>query len=262
MHQDDVVQLVELMSEIAIHPGDHLAKKRLLLERLMRLLRAERWSWSLNSFDATGKPRHTSALQGGFTPDQAAALSETCHHPVSNRTFTPTFVRIFKERRPITVRLEDHPEYPLWRQSEASVLAAKAGIGTFMSSTCAVGESMSSSVTLFRPPGRPPFSDRERDQLHVVMRGVAWLHTEGWPEGSSVERTVALTASHMVVLSLLVKGYSRTEIAESRHLSVNTINTYTQRIFSHFNVRSQPELMRRFLHGEEHTVEPEATGVS
>ncbi len=248
--QDDAVLLVEMMAQIATHPGDHLDKKNLLLDRLCQLIKAERWSWAFNTFDKQGGARHAGTLQGGFTLEQAENLAACAHHPVSNRTYAPTYQRIFRERIPITVRLEDHPGYDEWRQSEAAQLAAQAGIGTFVSSVCAVNDTASSSVTLFRSPGQPTFTQRERDMLHIIMRGVSWLHREGWPDDCQVESTVELPPSHMVVLTLLIKGYSRNQIAEARGLSINTVNAYTQRIFTHFDVRSQPELMRQFLHGQ------------
>ena len=248
--EDDAVRLVAIIAEVAAAEGDHAVKKRLLLERLCDLIDATSWHWALNSFDAEGGARHAGMLHGGFTPEQSAQQSLSAHAPESNRLFGPTYARIFEERQPITVRLEDHPGYEEWEKTQAGEHARAAGIGTFVSSVCAVDGAASSSVTLFRPPGRPRFSERQRQMVHIIMRGVAWLHTLGWPEDSPVEKCTELPSSHMPLLSMLIKGYSRQEIAQTRSLSIHTVNTYTNRIFQHFTVHSQTELMRLFLHGD------------
>ncbi len=248
--QEDAVQLVELLAQISAHEGDHAAKKRLLLDGLCQLLNATQWSWAINVFDEDRKPHHAGALQGGFTLEQAECLATCVNHPATHRVFAPTYEHVLTRPEPLTIRMEDHAGAEEWGKSEAAALAAAAGIGTFVSSICAVEDHGSSTVTLFRPYGEPPFTDRQRDMLHIIIRGVPWLHTAGWPEDARVNRIAELPASHMVLLTLLVKGYSRRDIAEARLLSLNTVNTYTQRIFQMFGVRSQPELMRRFLHGQ------------
>ncbi|MBB6429106.1 helix-turn-helix transcriptional regulator [Algisphaera agarilytica] len=248
--QEDAVRLVELLAQTSTYEGDHLAKKRFLLDGLCRLVDATQWSWAINVFDEDCKPHHAGALQGGFSLEQAECLATCVNHPATHRVFAPTYQRIFTQPEPLTIRMEDHAGAAEWEKSEASALAAAAGIGTFVSSICAVEDHGSSTVTLFRPYGEPPFTDRQRDMLHIIIRGVPWLHTAGWPEDARVHQIAELPTSHMVLLTLLVKGYSRQDIADVRLLSINTVNTYTQRIFKMFGVRSQPELMRCFLEGQ------------
>ncbi|MEO0476048.1 MAG: LuxR C-terminal-related transcriptional regulator [Planctomycetota bacterium] len=248
--QEDAVQLVELLARISAHDGDHTAKKRLLLDGLCRLLEATQWSWAINVFDGDKTPHHAGTLQGGFTIEQAQCLATCVNHPATHRVFAPTYEHVLTRPEPLTIRMEDHAGAEEWSKSEAAELAAAAGIGTFVSSICAVEGRGSSTVTLFRPYGDPPFTDRQRDMLHIVIRGVPWLHSAGWPEDTRIQRIAELPNSHMVLLTLLVKGYSRQQIAESQYLSVNTVNTYTRRLFEMFGVHSQPELMRRFLHGQ------------
>ena len=256
--QDDAVRLVQIMAKVAAVDGDHTVRKRLLLDEVCRLIDADRWNWALNSVNQQGEPRHVGVLQGGFTLQQAEKLTAGAHHPESVRTFAPSYMSIKRlgeaieqgeSLRPITVRLEDHPLYPQWQRSEAAAIMAQGKMGTFISSVCPMDKNQSSSVTLFRAPGREPFTPRQRDLVHVLMRGVIWLHTDGWPEEANVTSTMELSAGHTATLTLLVKGYTRKQIAEARSLSINTVNSYTKQIFKHFEVRSQPELMRYFLHG-------------
>ncbi|MEN1678576.1 MAG: helix-turn-helix transcriptional regulator [Planctomycetota bacterium] len=257
---DDAVRLVELMAKVAACQGDHAAKKRLLLGELCELVDADRWNWALNAVSPQGEPRHAGVLQGGFTAEGAAKLSAGTHHPESMEVFGPSYrrIRALGERvergeplQPITVRGEDHPGYDAWKAtSESARILREAGVGPFITSVCPIDATQSSSVTLFRSPGREPFTARQRDLVHVLMRGVVWLHTTEWPAGAKIESLTELSPTHTVMLTLLVKGYSRQEIAEARGLTVNTVSTYSRDLYRHFGVRSQRELTRRFLQGE------------
>lgn len=257
--QDDAVRLVELMAKVAAVQGDHITKKRLLLRELCLLVNAERWNWALNTVSPEGIPRHAGVLHDGFTLKQADKLSAGTHHPESIQVFAPSYqsIRALGERvaagaplQPFTVCMTDHPHYEDWLHGEAGRILAKAGVGDFIASVCPLDATQSSSLTLFRPPGRDLFTERERDLVHILMRGVIWIHTVGWPQELEVERLAALPPSQTVVLTLLVKGYSRQEIARSRSLSINTVNTYVREVFRHFNVQSQTELMRQFLYSD------------
>ena len=255
--QDDAVQLVALMARVAAVEGTHLDKKRFLLKELCELVQAERWNWALNTVSPEGIPRHAGLLHGGFTMEQAEKLSAGTHHPESMQAFAPSYrsIRALGEAveagqalQPFTVRLEDHPHLENWTKTEAAQILADSGVGTFIASVCPVSAAQSSSVTLFRSPGAEPFTERQRDLVHILMRGVIWLHTTGWPDSLEVERIAELPPSQAVILTLLIKGYSRKEIAEARGLSVHSVNTYVRQVFRHFGVQSQTELMRRFLH--------------
>lgn len=256
---DDAVCLVELMARVAADGGDYSAKKRLLLDELCGLIGAQRWSWSLNAISNEGEPRHLGILQGGFSLEQASALSTSSHHPESMRCFAPTYLQVREaggrteagaQPQQVTVLLEEHPGYKSWMKSEPAKALAAVGVGSFVSSVCPLSAAQSSSVTMYRAGYDEPFTARQRDMVHVLMCGVAWLHTIDWPDEAGVQRLGELPSSHAALLTLLVKGYSRHEIAKARCLSVHTVSTYTREVYRHYGVRSQTELMRRFLHGE------------
>lgn len=255
--QDDAVELVALMARVAAVEGTHLDKKRYLLKQLGELVEAERWNWALNTVSPEGIPRHAGLLHGGFTLEQAEKLSAGTHHPESMQAFASSYLNIRalgeaveagEPLQPFTVRLEDHPNLEDWPKTEAAQILAESGVGTFIASVCPVSASQSSSVTLFRSPGADAFTERQRDLVDILMRGVIWLHTVGWPDSLEVKRMAELPPSQTVILTLLIKGYSRQEIAETRGLSVHSVNTYVRQVFRHFGVQSQTELMRRFLH--------------
>lgn len=253
----DASRLVALVADTAIPVSqaelkaldDHNAKKRRLLNGLSEMLHVDKWTWSLSIFSEDGA-RHIGALQSGFSLEQAALLQESAHHPDSMRLFQPSYSRIRQENAPLVVNLEEVPGVNQWRETEGGQLLTAADIGTDLICVYPITQDIASVITLYRKVGAPPFSERERQMALIVVRSVGWLHTQGWPEAVEMEQISALPSSHAVVLTLLVKGYSRQEIAQSRNLSLHTVNTYAKNIFNCFDVRSQAELMKYFLHGD------------
>ena len=50
-----------------------------------------------------------------------------------------------------------------------------------------------------------------------------------------------------MVLNLLLDGLGRKKIAQHLEITENTVAGYVKDIYNHFGVRSQPELMQKFL---------------
>lgn len=255
--EEDATQLVTLVANTALpinqeklsELDDHNAKKRRLLDELSVMLKVDKWTWSLSTFGETGA-RHIGGLQSGFSLEQATKLQESAHHIDSMRLFQPSYTRIREEHAPLVVNLEEVPGVEQWRESEGGKLLTAADIGTDLICVYPISKDSASVITLYRTVGSPAFTERERQMALIVIRGVGWLHTQGWPETHGVKRVSELPASHAIVLTLLVKGYSRQDIADSRGLSIHSVNTYARNIYSHFEVTSQAELMQYFLHGD------------
>lgn len=255
--EEDAASLVALVANTAIpidkealnELDEQNAKKRRLLDDLSALLRVDKWTWSLSVFSETGA-RHIGALQSGFSLEQATKLQESAHHSDSRQLFQPSYSRIRQENVPMVVDLEKVPGVNEWRQTEGGKLLTAADIGTDLICVYPLSQDSASVITLYRKVGALPFSERERQMALIVIRSVGWLHTQGWPETYQVDRISELPASHAIVLTLLVKGYSRQAIADSSHLALNTVNTYARNIYNHFEVTSQAELMQHFLVGD------------
>jgi DNA-binding NarL/FixJ family response regulator len=62
-----------------------------------------------------------------------------------------------------------------------------------------------------------------------------------------------LSARERAVLNLLASGYLYKEIAEQLKIEVNTVGTYTRRIYEKLQVRSRAQAVAKLLH-----VDPEA----
>ena len=130
--------------------------------------------------------------------------------------------------------------YPLW---------VEAGVYPGLISSRPVDERSLSTIAVYRRPTDPPYTERELRLAHILLSEVPWLHEQGWPEdrGSTVPR---LSLRLRQVLNLLLQGFHRKGIADSLDLSLHTVGGYIKEVYRHFKVRSQSELMHRFLRGD------------
>ena len=252
--EDDVRQIVRLLADIAILNGDHTTKKIALLTGLCELIGAKKWVWVLR-IDTPEKDTPTFAgyLNGGFTTEEFLSLSTAGAHPQVSEIEAPMKKELEHKKCHITLRLEDY-DRGLWQGSEVGELAKQAGVATFISSTRPMSDTTASTVVIYRAPGEGTFSERERRIAHIILTEVGWLHTLGWPEKQYIETLPRLPKSNMVLLSLLLQGHSRKEMAELMKLSPHTIGSYIKAIYKHFDVTSQPMLMNRFIYGDGHDV--------
>ncbi len=99
-----------------------------------------------------------------------------------------------------------------------------------------------------------------RQMLLTALREV---HAGGSPMSSSIARkvvqsfcrpvtvpdeSVSLSPREQEVLELLARGFLYKEIADSLHLSVQTVNTYIRRIYEKLHVRSRAQAIAVYAH--------------
>ena len=99
-----------------------------------------------------------------------------------------------------------------------------------------------------------------RQMLLTALREV---HAGGSPMSSSIARkvvqsfrrpapvpgdAVSLSPREQEVLELLARGFLYKEIADSLHLSVQTVNTYIRRIYEKLHVRSRAQALAVYAH--------------
>lgn len=256
IEEKDARAITRMLAEVAGIEGSHTIKKRKLLESLSDYIEADKWLAALRVQNLAGDmPHFVGQLHGGFSADQLGKLAESAAHPCLKEIDAPFAMELARRKTQITSRLEDYDKQGLWPGSPAAKLAEQADVGTFLASTRPFFDIendrvQASVVALYRAPGKPTFSERERRIAHIVLTEVSWLHTEGWPSDLMVSATSELPRNHLVLVNLLVHGNSREDIAEMKQLSIHTVNSYIKTIFSHFKVSSQTELMQCFIYGD------------
>jgi len=250
LDEADVRAIVQLLGGVIAAGRDFAAAKRQLLEGLCRLIDADAWSWSLGTNAEPGEqPVYIGMAHGGFAPERYARLLQAAGH----RDMAWTSEKLLKEMRErgsqVTRMRQQVVDEAAFATSGVSAHLADADIGPFIFSLRPIEGRAVSTIAIFRRKEAAPFAERETRIAHILLSELPWLHDQGWPadRGETVPR---LSPRQRVVLNLLLDGRSRKEMAASLSLSEYTIAQYQKAIYSHFEVRSHANLLRRFQMGD------------
>jgi DNA-binding CsgD family transcriptional regulator len=249
--EDDVRQIVRLLSDVAILETDLPGKKQALMQGLQRLVAADGWLWSITHADETTRvPICTGLMHAGLTEDQLTgwleASQSSCPPPEDEPCFqlTRTGKHFTRTRQQLVSDSEwySHPAVVRHR--------LERGLDHFLYSVYPLDEAnMYSAVGFFRHKGRAAFSERESRVAHIVLSEVEWLHYAELP-GERGRKVPQLSPRQRVVLIMLVEAHDKDRIASLLNLSPHTVKDYMKAIYKHFGVSSQLQLIHRFRFGD------------
>lgn len=249
--EENIRQVVRLLSDVAVLDGDLVDKKQALMQGLQKLVDADGWLWSITHVDAaTRAPICTSLLHAGLTEDQLAGWLEAsqsdCPPPEDEECFQLVQTgKHFTRTRQQLVSDADWYSHPAVIRHRL-----QRGIDHFLYSVYPLQESgMHSAIGFFRHEGRAPFSEIESRIAHIVLSEVEWLHYAELP-GEHGRKVPQLSPRQRVVLIMLVEAHDKDKIAHMLHLSPHTVKDYMKEIYKHFEVSSQLELIHRFRFGD------------
>lgn len=249
--EDDVREIVRLLSEVAVDEGGLVAKKQALMLGLQQLIDADGWLWSVTRVIAESQtPICVGLMHAGLTQEQLAgwleASQSACPPPEDARLFELSRAgRHFTRTRQQLVADRDWYSHPAVKKHRL-----RTGIDHFVYSIYPLDEPETySAVGLFRRKGRQPFSARDARIAHIVLNEVEWLHYADLP-GDRGRKVPQLNPRQRVVLIMLIEAHGKDEISRLLHLSPHTVKDYMKAIYKHFGVSSQLELIRRFRFGD------------
>lgn len=248
--ESDVRSMIRLVGEVVASRDNLAGMKRLLMDGLCDLVKADAWVWCLGCAMEPGKmPVYLSMDHGGFDEERYAGMLRAAAHP-DLAWISETMIREMREKNSQVTRLREQ----LAARDELAVAGIathmkEADIGPFVIVMRPIDDRSVSTLGLYRRAVEPAFTDRECRIAHIVLSEVPWLHEQGWPEdrGATVPK---LSPRRQLVLNLLLEGRSRKQIAAALGLSENTVATYQKGIYGHFQVNSHATLMHRFRHGD------------
>lgn len=249
--EEDVREIVRLLSDVAILEGGLADKKHFLMTGLQRLVNADGWLWSVTRVDVASRtPISVGLMHAGLNEEQLAgwleASQSSCPPPEDEPMFelTRTGKHFTRTRQQVVSDAQwyNHPAVKRHR--------LRQGIEHFLYSVypLEVEEELYSAIGLFRFCGRVPFSDRESRIAHILLSEVEWLHFAELP-GDRGRKVPQLTPRQRVVLIMLIEAHDKEEIARLLHISPHTVKDHIKAIYGHFEVSSQLELIRRFRFG-------------
>tara|TARA_E500000318_G_scaffold7140_1_gene6767 strand:+ start:358 stop:1200 length:843 start_codon:yes stop_codon:yes gene_type:complete len=250
---DDVRAVVALLGRISDMPGTSVEKKLALMDGLCELLGVDAWLWVVSRFDPGSPPMAMHLHHGGLTERQLGlvfeASQDTAHPPPEDEPFA----RDLSAGVPFTRRREDWVPDGLWRGEHHRRYRDRIGIDEFVYGVYPIAGNLFSAIGLHRALGKPGFSVRERQLLHIVITEIPWLHRAGLPEteldgledyGRGV---MDLSPRLRTVFGLLIQGWKRPKIAEQLGISENTAKTHIRDVYRHFGVADHVALLRRFM---------------
>jgi len=242
--------IVRLLSEVAADQGQVNRKREILMEGLCRLIDAQAWLWAAAPSLIPGQqPVYFYHQLGGLQPEQLPAYLKAVEHPDTGEMTLPFALELQNEKTHLTRRRQQIIPDERFSASPASKLWEEAGLGPLILSFRPLDRGAMSSVGIYRHLDKPQFTQRESKIVHILLTEVDWLHVEGLPVEES-RSLPALAPRCRMVFTQLLHGRSRKQIAADLGLSVHTVNDYVKVLFSHFGVRSTPELLARFRMGD------------
>ena len=100
---------------------------------------------------------------------------------------------------------------------------------------------------VFRSPGRPHFTEAERDLAAYALRGLRWFQRRLLLGHGLLIADTPLTPVERLVLQSLLSGLPEKEIAARSERSYNTVHEYVRTIYRKFGVNNRAALMALWL---------------
>lgn len=245
---EDVQAMVRTVGEVAgmNHPLE--TRRTALVNSLLRLVDADTWLWAHARYDpADQDPVWFTLLDGGWHDDAERTLAmESINHPAMVREL---FARVDKSRHTTITRRQFSPPGAWEKDEYRRRFSSTTTIHDTILSFYPVADRVISAIGLNRRDGKPPFAARELTIAHLMLGQIPWLHQAPADVEANTDDLLDLPRRQREVLMHLLSGSSAKEIAERLSLSVHTVSDYTKSLYRRFNVRSRPELLRKFMSG-------------
>lgn len=246
---EDVRAIVRILGE-AVTIADAGEQRKFVMSRLAVLLKADAWVWGVSPLLEPGKqPVYLFHHTSGFDEERMARFLQAVDHPDSGAMTAPLAHAMIEAGSRVTRDLSRIISPERFHESPARPLWEAADVGPLLISIGPVPEVGTSVVGFYRHLGEADFDLRETRIMHILLTELPWLHHADLPHARS-QGVIALSPRQRLVLNQLVLGASRRAIATHLHLAENTVHGYVKKIFRHFGVHSQAELIARFAKGD------------
>ena len=220
-----------------------------LLEGLARIVEADGWVFGVQHGEGQSCAGGSHGMLAGGALSEAGALPGTI--------LCTCFGEIAALGCPIASQPDGHATFARFELLGDAAWYASTfyrsrcepfGVDDLLLSLHPVEPGVRSEIRMHRQRGRAPFGVRERDLVHAVSGAVAWLHRADLHarDRHSFDK---LSRREREVLSLLLSGHGRKQIAAELRLSEHTVGDYAKEIYRHFAVHSRGQLLARLLPG-------------
>lgn len=246
----DVRAVVRLVADLHGCDGSLEERKRKLMGGLCALIDADLWVWAVGAqTDPAVVPAYLCLDHGGFTVETFASYVQAIGHPAMNDIQARFMAEAVARGTHLTRHRRQLDPDDSYQRTDAFRLWKGAGINGVIMSFRPLSPGVFSGLGIYRRLSAPIFTDRENRIAHITLAGVPWLH-EHAPVKDHGDRLTLLSPRQRIILTCLVQGFTRRQIAEHMALSLHTVNDYVKGVFAQFGVHSQPALIARFRTGD------------
>ena len=247
--ENDIRAMVRLLGDVSGEQGPIAIKRRQVIEGLAEIVAADSWVWTMHGEPVANRVSHTPFLQGGFDDEQFAAYLKSQEHPDMKRLTEPLFADLQKNPGHLTRLRQQLTTDDALEKSDIIPLFKACDIGPVILSARPTVAGQLGFVVLFRAFDGPLFSERDSRIAHIILSEVAWLFEKSWPNYPRHEVS-RLAPRIRSVLTALLQGRARKQIAADFDLSIHTVGGYVKDIYRQFGVNSHAELLCRFVDGD------------
>jgi len=247
----DIERIVRLVAD-AGDPTVEISlaeRKRHLLEGVARLVNADAWIWStaVPNPDVPGDITTTCVVDGGWNDGQEQGrVYQALTDHVQMKDLNDPILEAARKGQHVTLLRQDLVSEEVW--SKVGPFWRRTGFDHVLLVVHPMNRDVFSGVAFHRRCGKPNYVERDRAIVHVVFRQVEWLHRHG-TNTAAQGIVVHLSPRERQVLTLLLSGDSRKEVAKKLRISEHTVGDYMKQLHKHFAVNSRAELQAYFLIG-------------
>lgn len=248
--ETDVRAIVRILGQVAAMQASPDAQRAFLMGELAQLLGTDTWVWGVSPLLVPGKqPVYIYHQTGGFDERRMSRYLTAVEHPDCGEMTAPLALAFNEAGAQVTRSIRQIVTDERYAMSPAKPFWEAAGIDPIMITLHPVPGYGISCIGFYRPVGAPQFTERDSQIAHIILGEVPLLHEAGMPHATS--RTLPqLPPRCRLILNQLVHGFTRKTIADHLGLRQSTVDGYVKKIFDHFHVHSQSELIARFTRGD------------
>jgi DNA-binding CsgD family transcriptional regulator len=241
-------RILRLTSDLRDLPRASPEQRRCALEGLCELVGAQIGLWLQLTLESDDRMLVSGAIDLGWSSERErrAYLSYLDAQP---RSIDPTHAPLARRLRQggFTATRRQVLEDGEWYRSEhVQEFRRAGGVDDFMYGGRLSGDGVIAyGVSLHRPWGDRPFSERERRMVAAFHDETAWLYET--PAPAPTDFLGELAPRQRDVLVLLVRGLSEKQVAADLQISQNTVHDYVKALYRRFGVNSRAELLAQFI---------------
>lgn len=240
---DELRRALRLAGELRELPRGSAMQKLHALDGLCALVGGQVGLWCVTEGMDSGTVTLLSALDRGWSGDSERESFLRFFHSEQERALDPSMAPLAaKAAEPMfTVTREQLVDDRTWyRSSHVQDFRRVARVDSCIYSAVR-SEAGDTCISIHRPWGAKPFSERERVLVDVFHNECRWLHAPSRTIEGALLRGLAPRLRE--TLSALARGLSEKEVAAELAISRHTVHEYVKSLHRHFGVSSRSELL-------------------